>query len=95
MPRVLTIGRRLAEIQRQVLAALASGTPAGRRAAVGGDLLLEALGHQRLLRRRQLVDVFAEDAVPLALGVEQFDGVCVSAASRPVNVRPSMVATVY
>ena len=40
---------------------------------LGGDLLLEALGHERLLRGGQLVDVLAEDDVLLGLGVEQLD----------------------
>ena len=73
MPRVLTIvaalrrssGRylpRLGEERQQVVQ---------RRRR---DLLLETLGHERLLGGGHLVDVFAEDDVPLPLGVDQLDG---------------------
>src|SRR5207248_1451000 len=41
--------------------------------AVGAELLLEALGHQRLLRRAQLLDVGPLEGVRLAFGVDQLD----------------------
>ena len=72
-PRVLTIVAALRRssgryLPRRVRNASRSFNCAGR------DLLLEALGHERLLGGGHLVDVFAEDDVPLALGVDQLDG---------------------
>ena len=52
---------------------------------VGGDLLLEALGHERLLGGGHLVDVFAQDDLPLALGVDQLDGRLGLGSEQPVD----------
>ena len=61
------------EVERQVLAALGEEREEVGD-AFGRDLLLEPLGHQRLLRGGELLDLLAEDPVRLALGVEQLDG---------------------
>ena len=41
---------------------------------LGGHLLLEPIGHDRLFRGGQLVDILAKDDLFLTLGVEQVDG---------------------
>ena len=73
MPRVLTIVAALRRSSGRYLPRWVRNASRSFNCG-GGDLLLETLGHQRLLRGGHLVDVFAEDDVPLPLGVEQLDG---------------------
>ena len=93
MPRVLTAWP-LCRAAAAGTCPAAPGTPAGR-SAPRRDLLFEALGHERLGRGDELVDLLAQHGVLLAFDVEQLDGRLRFGGQQAGEHLARIVATVY
>ena len=93
MPRVLTA---VATLSSGIGTYLPRCVRNSSRSAISSrlDLLFEAFGHQRLGRGLQILDVLAEDDVPLGFGVDDLDRGLRFGSKRPLSVWPSAVRTV-